>query len=301
MALTAEEQELLDAAKAILPSWFFADQRLLEDLAMAAKELGAARTVVQHWLGTQTKISTAVGATATEPDWLDQHARDRGSSRQSGETDAALRSRLQTLVDDDGDALAVTRAALMDAVASILTAYAVAGTAAMVEMSRDQAFFSGWTGNAGVGGTFTAPDSSGFQTFTPTVKFAYPPFTTASGRIHSHQLVISGAASGGNNGTFVTTGLVNNAAKYSNAAGVVGADATVVWSTRRRDVFAVSVEGRRDAFLSRGYRMGRSRGGGIIVILPFGTSEPARKSVFELLRARKGGGISLVVERRQVP
>lgn len=304
MALTTDEQALFDEAKAILPKWFMAYPRAAEDLAMMAKTMGASLTQIRDWLQTQVLITLAQGASSTTPDWLNQHAIDRGTQRQNGESDAALRDRLRKF--EDG----ITRAVLLGAVQSMLTTFGVAGTAAMVELPRDEAFFKTIQSDTGVGGIFTAP-SGGVMTFKPTVRFRSPPFKNAAaandpfspknGRIMSFTLTFSSATNGGNNGTFVTSGLVGDAVKYTNGSGVAAnPDAAVHWTARKRDWQDVVNEGRKDAFLSRGYRIGR-RGPEIIVILPYGTTVNHAKSITEMLRKKKGAGIALRVERRANP
>lgn len=305
MALTTDEQALFDEAKAILPKWFLAYPRAAEDLAMMAKVMGASLTQIRDWLQTQVLITLADGATSTTPDWLNQHAVDRGTSRQNGESNAALRDRLRKF--EDG----ITRAVLLGAVQSMLTTYAVAGTAYMVELPRDEAFLrSPLVSDTGTGGIFTAP-VGGVMTFKPTAGFKAPPFINAAAandpftpknaRLRSFQITIASATSGGNNGTFVTTGVVGDAVQYTNGPGAAGnPDTAAVWTLKKRDWQDIVVDGRSDSFLTRGYRVGR-RGGEIIVILPFGTTENQRKSIAEMLRQKKGAGVALRVERRQVP
>jgi hypothetical protein len=91
----------------------------------------------------QTFIATAEDA------FLDQHARDRGTWRQAAETDPLLRSRLRNPQD------ALTRPVLFDAIADILTAHSVAGTAHMVEMPRDGIHFAAMTVRTFAGCTLT--------------------------------------------------------------------------------------------------------------------------------------------------
>jgi hypothetical protein len=304
MSLSADEQALFDEAKAILPKWFFAYPRAGEDLAAMAKVFGAGLTQIRDLLITQVRITLADGATATTPDWLNQHAAERGTQRQEGESDQSLADRLRKF--EDG----ITRAVLLGATQAMLTNFGVVGTAYMVELPRDQMFFTSYASNFGSGGIFTAP-VSGVMTFKPTVRFrsppymnptsAHDPFTPKNGRIQSFQIVIASATNAGNNGTFVTTGLVGDAVQYTNASGVAAnPDNAASWTIKKRDWQDVAVDGRKDAYLSRGFRLGR-RGGQIVVILPYGTTEPNRKAIAEMLRLKKGAGIMLRVERRANP
>lgn len=296
MALTAEEQELFDIARAALPHWFFDNERACEELGQSAKVIGAARTQVVDWLA-KTNILTAPGASGSDPDWLNQHAIDRGTSRRAGESDAALRVRLRSYPN------ALTRSAIMLAVTDVLTAVSVTDPAYMVELPRDQIFLTAVTGDAGTGGVFAGP-TAGAMTFTPTVPFAYPPYLDAaevSGRVRSHQIVISGAASGGNNGTFTVTGLSGNGVTYANGAGVAATDVGVGWATKRKDVNAVVTEGRQLCYLDRGDRVGLPRSGAIVIILPYGTPDAALSAISEMLRFKKAGGFLALVERRAIP
>lgn len=92
-ALTAKEQALYDAAKAALPSWLFVDDQAAQELIAAlAKEMSTARDVVDEWVN-NTYILQSSGF------WLDELAKDRGTRRQAGETDAQLQYRLRNLQD----------------------------------------------------------------------------------------------------------------------------------------------------------------------------------------------------------
>lgn len=309
MTLSADEQDLFDEARAALPSWYTSNARANEELGMLAKQMGASLTQVRDWLQNQVFIKRAEGATSTTPDWLNQHAIDRGTSRQKDEPDGVLRDRLRLFADG------ITRQALMSAVQSILASYGISLTPPpyMVELPRDEAFFRGLTSDTGTGGTFSIV--SGSMAFTPTVAFKIPPYLDATvlladgstdtmptnnGRVRSYTITLSGSASSGNNGTFTTTGLSNNAAKYTNGSGAAGADAGVSWTIHRKDYQGITVDGRKDAFLSRGYRLGR-RGSEIVVILPYGTTPAATKSVTEMLRTKKAAGVVMRVETRANP
>lgn len=107
--LSPEEQELFDTAKVALPRFFFQkDNAPQETLGAAAKTFQLAKTTIAGWLA-QSYILQATGF------WLDQHAIDRGTRRQNGETDAALAARIRQVED------AVTVPALRAAVNAVLT------------------------------------------------------------------------------------------------------------------------------------------------------------------------------------
>ena len=293
MALTSEEQELFDFASASMPRWFRESNRYF--LSQCAKLFGDAREMSNHWLRLQSLIGQAVGASASEPDWLNQHAVDRGTRRQNGEVDIALRDRLRTVPE------ALSRESILEAAQALVTAQPVVGTVYMVELRREGAHFSIRSPDTGTGGTFTAP-VSGNVTFDPTGNFSgsRPPYDQTP-TVITRKIVISGAANAGNNGTFTISGIVLNSVQYANASGVAGADPTVSWRVDRYDQdnnLLTGGSGRRSAYLNRGYRMGRT---GIVLILPFGTSEATRLAVLEMLRQKKAAGVSNLVERRQNP
>lgn len=243
-------------------------------------------------------FSTSVPFSATlQPDWLAQHARDRGTERQEGESDEALRDRLKRVED------AVTRPVLLAAVQAVLDREGVVGTPAMVELRRDKAFFRSSVSDTGTGGVFlgTAPDMS----FTPDDGFAttddaaMPPFRSIEEDV-DHRLVISGAATAANNGTRAITGLAGDAVEFANGAGVAEVDPTVTWTVEKLDRDGNLLDGFVDSYFTRGDRFGGMLSA-IIVILPFGCDEATRQSVLEELRLKKGAGVRAIVECRAVP
>lgn len=287
MALDPEEQELLDVANASLPPWFRGNARAQEDAGMAAKTIGAAKKQIGSWFG-QSLVKNAEGI------WLEEHAKDRGSGKQEGESTAALRDRLRNIPD------AITVEAILNAVQGILDADGVAGTISMVELPRDGAFFIDQVQqNTGTGGTFSGPVSN-VMTFTPTVRFSYPPYRNAPGRVKKHRIVLSGCADAGNNGTFDTIGMSGNGVTYTNAAGVAGADATAAWATQRIDHDDQVIEGWARAFFSRGFRRASTRLAMFVVLLPYGTGPETERSILEAVRQIKVAGAIVRVERRSI-
>lgn len=292
MALDAEQLELLDFAVKALPSWFTDDARALEELAGAAATMGDARAVVAYWFA-QTLIRGATGKTFTTPDWLNQHAVDRGTRRQANESDPALRDRLRNVPD------ALTRAALLSATNAILAAEGISGQAAMVELPRDAGHWGSYTSDSGVGGTFVKDGTT--IKFTPSGAWAVSPFRAASVvPVVRHNLVLSGAASGGNDGTFEIAGLEGNAALVTNGSGVAGVDATVAWTVQKLDVNGNVTDGFGRFYWGRGYRWSRTRPT-IVIILPFGATDGTASSVREMLRQKKAAGRRAIVEVRAVP
>lgn len=309
MALTADEQALFDHARASLPQWFWSDERANEELGQAAKVMGKSLLQARHWLKTQALIGTAAGATSAEPDWLEAHAVDHGTRRQNGETDTSLRYRLRHGPNS------IIRQNLLTAIGEVLVGNGVAGDAFMVELPRDQIFVGQIQQYASIGGTLAGPDVGGVMTFLPDDPFQFPPWkpavspslevdsanTILSGRVRSHRLVLTGAAAPGNNGNFITTGIVGNAVKYVNPTGAAGIDAAIAWAIERRDRRDLVLDVHGHSFVSRGERIGRSRGGTIIVILPYGTDAGTGRAVTEMLRQKKGAGVILYVEIRANP
>lgn len=296
MALTDDEQELLNFALAALPSWVRKDDDALRG---AAKQIGAARRQWDYWYS-QTLIKQATGPTPTQPDWLNQHARDRGTNRQAGEDDPTLRLRLRN-VDDS-----ITRPAIFAAVNSILDAQGIPSECAILETPRDGAHSGTFTAETGTGGTFAAGAGTTFF-LTPTVSFKRSPWRDPSviRLVQSWGIVISGAAHSGNNGGFLVTGALGKAAQYTNASGFAGADLTAAWRLvaldRRLNFLGdVGVGGSNMAFASRGYR---SAGVGkrLIIILPYGATPATTAAVLEMLRTKKAAGVAVTIETRLSP
>lgn len=299
MSLTAQEQDLFDVAQRALPSWYAPPDAVNEQLCAKAKIMGQAEALDRDWLTKQAFILTAEGPTSTTPDWLAQHALDRGTSRQNGESDAALAARLRTFDED------ITPGGLLAAAQAAFVAAGGVGTAALLELPKDEAYAQINAPQTGTGGTFAKTGS--IVTFTPTVAWAggKPPYQNngTHNPDMTYKIVVSGAASSGNNGTYTITGISGNGAVYTNASGVAGADATVAWRIDRYwydGSFLTESSGHADAYLDRGYRIG-SLSPTTIIILPYGTTEAMRLSVAEGLRARKPAGIVLAVERRSIP
>lgn len=295
MPYSLTEQELYDFARGSIPRWFFTRARSEEELGAFVKIFDAAKLQIVAYFD-QTLI---LQATNVPPDYLDQHARDRGTARQDGETDASLRQRLRTVED------AVTRPILLAVANAMIDAFPVVGDAFMLELRRDRAFFGKFTDRAGTGGTF-ATVSGTTRKFTPTVPFPRPiEFgVPRSGSQGNPRLIISSAGAPGNNGTFALTNVDDDAAVYVNATGVNGADPTVAWAIRHYDIDGnprSSSTGLSRAFISRGYRGWPSAGAALHIILPFGTSATQAAAVEEAIRTRKAAGVRLVVERRLVP
>ncbi len=294
MAFTASEQEIYDFAKNSLPRLFFADPRAEEELNSAVKVFDAIRTQVAAYF-TQSLILTS---TDVPPDFLDQHARDRGTGRQASETNAALRDRLRNIED------AVTRPILIANANSILAAEALSEIAAMVEVRMDRAFFgTNDVDTASNGGEFfgTAPDMEFLPTTDPQIYSERVANASVIGpRIVDSHIVFSGSATAGNNGDFTITGLNGDRIQYQNGTGVAEADATAVWTFQKHDTSDNKLDGFAKSYFGRGFRMGLDRAA-IIVIIPFGSTAGTQAAVLEVLRQKSGAGVATTVEFRQNP
>lgn len=296
MALTSEEEQLVEEAKAAMPRWY----RTSADHVLCgfAKMFGPVLTLIRYWLGEQAFIGTADGSSPTTPDWLGQHALDRGTSRQNGESDAALRERLKD------PTVAVIAASLLEAAQNLLTQAGVGGTPYLIELPRDGAFYGDNTPITGTGGTFVLVSGTTWK-FTPDDPdgaLTEPPYDS-TGKV-VWKLVISGAANAGNNGTFTVTEVRGNGVTFINASGVAATDPTLTWRFDRYaghdNAFLTGSGGRAKAYYNRGFRANAGRPC-VVVMLPYGTSENLRLAVYESIRQRKAAGVRLIVERRLNP
>lgn len=227
------------------------------------------------------------------PDWLNQHAKDRGTYRQSGESDAQLRTRLRSIPD------ALHRQTLIDAAQSIIDAAAVVGTVYLIELRRDCAFFSEWTPQGGTGGEFSTVGAD--AKFVPDVKFPFPPYRDIQEEFN-FRLTFSSSNSAGNDGSYFITGLDGDGALYTNGSHVAEVDPGVGWILERFDTYVTpnQLVDYKDAYFDRGDRIGSSQNT-IIVMLPYGTTAALARVVEESIRQKKGAGIILKVERRLNP
>lgn len=289
--MTASEQRIYDFVRASLPDWAFADDGIAEFIAALVKAFDAAATQRAIWLE-QAFIETADGL---GPDWLGEHAKDRATSRQTGEDTPTLRERLATYPD------ALTRPTILANAVAIFTAAGAAGTPVMLDLRRDGARYGDYDAQTGTGGTF-ATTSGNLRTFTPDDDFAQPIEVgfARSGSQGNPRLVISGAADAANDGTHEITGLVANAVQYTDAAAADGADPTCTWSLRQYDIEGNDRTGRARAYYDRGYRYGAA-GASFVLILPYGTDEAVVLSVRDMVRQIKAGGVRAIVEVRANP
>lgn len=295
MALTATEQRLVDWAKAQLPNWFSHGEREEEYLGALAKMHGIGLVLAQNWLG-QTLILQAVGPAGGDADWLNFHAEERDTKRQESELDPELRLRIRSVED------AVTPPILLAAAQAIIDSAGIGGTVYIVEVRRDGAHFGTYTADtAADGGTF-ADQGGGVFSFTPVTPFAravlgHPEST----HWQNPQLVISGALTPANDGTFPVTGLLGDGVLFTNGSGVAEVDSGANWVLQKRDVEGNLRDGRRRAYFSRGYRFQGTPRNALVFILPFGCTPAISASVVEMLRQKAGAGVQKYVECRAIP
>lgn len=290
MAFTTSEQALYDFAKGSLPGWIFQVERPEEILTAFVKIFDRVRANLGESRA-RSLILQSVGI------WLDLHAADAGTQRQDGESDEALRARIRN-VDE-----AVTRVSIVAAAQAIVDAEGVVGTVVGSEQKRDKAFFGSFTARTGTAGTFVDTGVGDIMEFTPDSSFALPVEVgfPRSGAQGNPRITFSTSTSAGNNGTFEIVGLNGNAAQYVNAAGVGEVDPSTAWSLNKYDVEGNDREGRRRAYLGRGYRMSGNLPLSFTIILPFGCSAGTQASVAEMARVKKAYGVVSRVEYRQNP
>ena len=89
MPFSTSEQALYDHLRGSFPTWFWQKSSAAEEIWGAyVKLFDSARAAGDVWAN-MSQILQATGI------WLDQHAIDRGTFRQSGEDDDTLRARLR--------------------------------------------------------------------------------------------------------------------------------------------------------------------------------------------------------------
>lgn len=298
MPLSAEETKLYDWARASLPRWFWEQTRAEEDFGAMLKIFDAARQFIAD-MKDQGQILTAPGPVSGEPDWLNQHAIDRDTSRANGESDDALRARLRDFTNT------VTRVALLAMVGAALDAAGVSSNDfGMIETRAEGAYFHGsvQARHTGAATTTAAVVLNGDGTAT----ISGLSFTGADTGFATQcepwfvgrYVFISGCDDAANNGRFRICGVPTlTSFTVENAAAVADASTPIAWCLDYQVAAPASAQPIGN-FLSRGYRFANS---GFTVILPYLTDEATRLSVAESLRRIRAAGVLVRVERRQVP
>ena len=129
---TTRYENILAAGANAVPGFFRSTERSREDLHALAATMLIIDAAMSSW-HRMTFLETAEGV------WLDQHGRDRGISRQAGESDTSYRTRLRVLAD------AVTPASILEIADAVLAAAGVAGSARMLELPRDALYLGSST------------------------------------------------------------------------------------------------------------------------------------------------------------
>lgn len=294
MSLSSEAQALFDHARQSLPRWLTgAANAALEWLYGFTEVFDEIRVQGQDWIDI-TYLENATGAE------LDQHAKDRGTTRRAGESDGALRERIRQITD------AVTEPALLVGIDAILDTN---GVYALMNVKTHVT--TGWTT------VFSAYDSigaGGYQTAL-TLRMVNdgtnPPTLEASGPdtiIHYQAGVTTRSAIEtlvtSSSGLFYVSTASASGASVLQAGDAFGPKNFVLGAivALRRDRGHYHTNGSCRAFLNRGYRMTtEGRPMAYIVILPFGIVAAVATSVAEYLRQYGPGGYQYYVERRLNP
>lgn len=279
-------QDYIDHALNALPVWFSDEPRTLETIRAFAVLFDRAQSQMEFWHD-MTFVLNA-DADPGQPDWLQQHAIDRNLRRQDGESDGALRERIR------GFASTLTLPAVLALVQDIVDAEGIVGTVAILELREAKAHFGDFTSDGGTGVVFTdGPevdqvllDLTGGPAGVPT--------------LNQDKIVISGALSAANDGTFLIEGLLNNNFIITNAGGVFETDATAAWTWQKFDTSNNLIDGFAKAYFSRGHRMADTNAA-LVVILPFGCTAATVASVQQALLDNTGAGIQNIVECRANP
>lgn len=283
-------QDYIDHALGALPRWFKREDRSFENIKAFAEIFQATEDQIAFWQS-QTFITQAVGPVGTtEPDWLNQHAIDRNTERQDGETNAALRDRLRTFPD------ALHLDAVTDTAQSVVDAEGIVGTVAVLELRANRAFFVQQQEQSGTGGEFSNGASGAL--FKPDAGFAK--LNPKYDGVATHKLVVSSANSAGNDGTFEIEAIEGDFLRFTNGSQVSEVDPSADWQIQKYDSSDNLLDGRQQAYFSRGYRMG-ARVPTLVIMLPYGCTESTRLSVLEALRQKKAAGVRVIVECRENP
>lgn len=287
-------EQLVAHAQESLPRYWSKAPRTLEDLNAMAEVIAAGMVQADDWTR-QTYITHAEGK------WLRQHAKDRGIYPQEGESEDALRARLQS-VDD-----AVTRPAIIAGVQAILDDHSVTGALAVVDLRRDRGFFGSYAIRFRSGLTFGTDDETGKLTVLPDTPFDTPievGFARSGSQANPRLYIQNWASQPALNDTHIEvvalrgdTLVLDNDGVAAEADPVASALLTK-WKTGSAGDVKMDDEDppNKRAYFGRGYRMG-SRSS-FIVILPTGTPDGVANSVRGWLATKKAFGIKAQVEVR---
>lgn len=234
------------------------------------------------------------------PDWVDMHARNRGTMRQDGESTDDLRARIRYRQPQ------VSNVAIEAAIAEIVSG------ATVFDLEGHAASLAEITGESGTGATFVK-DGSNIK-FTPDSWSGHPwvlDVLRRRGPWVSSKIVISGAVDAGNDGTFDIASFDDDAIVWANASGASRVDAGVSWELQMIDPDGQNTSGWKSSYIGRGYRLGagpklysdnvKRIPGALIVILPYAATASQEAAVRERLRQSMAAGVLLILERRTTP
>ena len=290
------KQDYIDHVIGSLPHWFVENERIKE-LIQGFAEMYCRAEEQSVFFQQMSFIDQAFDG---PPDWLNQHAIDRGLLRQGGETNPALRDRIRGLDD------AVNYPSVLAAAQAIIDAAGIVGDVHLLELRENRAFYLTRGDQSGTGGQFTdLNDGADGFAFEPTSGITISP--TSSTTANSFILEITGANSPDNDGQHVVDGAYLTGPSYNDPTGVAEADPTVTWSMYQANASGTNTSNFKDAFFmdhtdpnACGFRMSNS-GATLVVILPFGCTQTTLDAITELLYNIKGAGVQLLVECRQNP
>ena len=291
MLLTESEQEIFDFVSNSVPDGYSKTERGMEDILLIVKVFDRIMTR-NEFLFSQSMIlnSTFDG----ETDWANEHARDRGTTRQAGESTESLIQRITSPND------AVTLGSIRRAAQAILDASSILGPVGIVQLRSNRSFFGKPQSQTGTGGEFFSV-GSGFG-FVPSEGHAPPLRMGEQDRDYTAtRLFFAGSASAVNDGEKPLTGLSNNIMLF-DGPGAAEVDPGVSWTIRKYNRDGRLMDGFNRTYLGRDYWIGSGMPVNTrIIILPFGCTPTTVEAVDEAVRLKEAGGFRHIVECRTSP
>ena len=290
------KQDYIDHVVGSLPYWFVKNPRAMENIEAFAEIFCRAEEQSVFF----QQMTFIEQATDGPPDWLNQHAIDRSLLRQGGESNPSLRQRIRSFDK------VLSYEAILAYVQSVTLASGLAGTATLLEVKQNKAFFVTHTDQLGVGGVFTDLGSGEFA-FEPSTGVSLD--STINPNALPKYLEIAVASSAGNTGIFEVTGAYASGPKYGNLVGVAETDSFASWRLFDRDLDLEDITTYDDAFYydpatiganQAAYRMSGEKQT-LVIMLPFGCTQALVSSINDGLILIKGAGTEILIECRIVP
>lgn len=295
MVLSVEAQALFDHARAAVPRWLTEPSTsAIEWLYAFVDEFDLVRTLGQEWLD-NTYILLAPGA------WIDQHARDRGTSRRAGESGAILAQRLKSISDNQ------TQPVLLGGIEEILRRQ---GNILPAFNTRKYSQIVGSIWDARLRATTANYDLT--FSMIGDIFTGGPPTVVESGNnitvhfrsaVHSRADVEAAIVANCTKATLIQASTHPTSTVTSAANGFVNQPFQLELSlvNVRREKAYEHTPGSSTSFLSRGYRMCITGGPfRVIIILPYGTAVSTAGAVLEYLRLNAAAGFAYSYEIRGV-